>query len=149
MVFQKYIVDTAECMKILVMAAKGCGQLSSNDTYCYNSWFSGVKITEESMAAGVDYCGPLKTSHKGSCLDTVGKLMKYWPGWSYLVMKSTPIVPGGRPLMTIGYKYNSRNFLGFIATDEARSTEPGDPYLYLFPNIYYNVSVHPVVRLTY
>ena len=29
--------------------------------------------------------------------------MKYWPVGSYLVMKSTPRVTGGRPLLDIGY----------------------------------------------
>ena len=98
------------------------------------------------MAQGVDYCRPVKTSHKGFCLATLEKLMKDWTGGSYLVMKSTKIVPGGRPLMAIGYKYNSRKFLGFIATEGGVSTEPGDPYLSRFPDIYSDVSVRPVVR---
>ena len=58
--------------------------------------------------------------------------MKYWPGGSYLVMKITPIVPGGRPLLAIGYKYNSRNVLGFIANEGDGSNEQGDPYLSYF-----------------
>ena len=60
-------------------------------------------------------------------------------------MNSTPIVPGGRPLLDIGYKYNPRKIPGFIATEGGGSTEPGDPYLSCFPNIYSNVSVCPVV----
>ena len=60
-------------------------------------------------------------------------------------MKSTPIVPGGIPLIKIGYKYNYRKVLGFIATEGAGNTEPGDPYLSIFPDIYSNVSVCPVV----
>ena len=64
---------------------------------------------------------------------------------AYLVMKSNPIVPSVRPLLDIGYKYSSRKVLGFIATEGAGSTEPGDPYLSLFPDIYSNVSVLPVV----
>ena len=43
-------------------------------------------------------------------------MMKEWPGGSYLVIKITPKVPGGRPLMAIGYKCNSRKVLGYIAT---------------------------------
>ena len=46
--------------------------------------------------------------------------------------------------MAIGYKYNSRKDLGFIATEGAGSTEPVDPYLCPFPDIYSNVSVHSV-----
>ena len=55
------------------------------------------------MAAGVDYCGPAKTSHKGFCLVTLEELIKYCPRGSYFVMKSTPIVTGEIPLMAIGY----------------------------------------------
>ena len=61
-------------------------------------------------------------------------------------MKSTLRFPGERPLLAIGYNYNSSKVLGFIATEGAGSTEPGDPYLSCFPDIYSNVSVHPVVR---
>ena len=46
------------------------------------------------MAAGVDYCGPVKTIHKGFCVAILENLTKDWPGGSYLVMKSAPIFPG-------------------------------------------------------
>ena len=72
--------------------------------------------------------------------------MKYWLGGSYLVLKSNQIFTGEIPLLAIGYKYNSRKVLGFIATEGSVSTEPGDPYLSRFPDIYSNVSVSPVVR---
>ena len=95
-------------------------------------------------AAGVDYCRLVKTSHKGFCLATLEKLMKYWPGGSYLFLKITPIFPDERPLLAIWYKYNYRKVLGFVDTEGAGSTEPDDPYLSRFPDIYSNVSVRPV-----
>ena len=98
------------------------------------------------MAAGVNYCRPARMIHKGVCLAILENLMKYYPGGSYLVMNSTPIVPVGIPLMAIGYKYNSRKVLVFIATEGAGSTEPGNPYLSCFPDIYSNDYVQPVVR---
>ena len=55
-------------------------------------------------AVGVNHFRPAKTSHKGFCLDTLEKLMKDWPGGSYLVLKITPIFAGERPLLAIGYK---------------------------------------------
>ena len=61
-------------------------------------------------------------------------------------MESTPRFPVEIPLLSIGYYYNSRKVLGFISTEGAGSTEPGDPYLSRFPDIYSNVSVHPVVH---
>ena len=36
------------------------------------------------MAEEVDYCVPVKTSHKGFCLATLESLMTYWPGGSYI-----------------------------------------------------------------
>ena len=80
------------------------------------------------MAAGVYYCGLVKTSHKGFCLATLEKLIKDWPGGSCLVLKSTPRLSGERPLLAIGYKYNYRKVLELIAHEGAGSTEPGDPY---------------------
>ena len=52
-------------MKILVIDNRGCYQLTSNDTYSSDIYFSEVKTVEEATAAGVDYCGSMKTSHKG------------------------------------------------------------------------------------
>ena len=74
--FQSELGGTAACMKRLDVSTKGCGQLTSNDTYFSDSWFSSVKTAEEMAAAGVNYCGPEKTSHKDFCLDTLEKLMK-------------------------------------------------------------------------
>ena len=99
--FSKILGGTTACMKRIYIATKGCGQLTSNDTYFSDSWFSSIKTTEEAMAAGVDYFGPAKTSHK-VFWNTLEKLMEYWPGGSYLVMKSTPIFPCGIPLLAIG-----------------------------------------------
>ena len=51
---RKYLRGTSECMKILMMATKGCAQLTSNDTYFSDSCISGMKTAEEAMAEGVD-----------------------------------------------------------------------------------------------
>ena len=69
--FQSELGVNAACMKRLAIATKGCGQLTSNYTYFADSWFSSVKTAEEMAAAGVNYCGPVKTSHKGFCLATL------------------------------------------------------------------------------
>ena len=49
--------------------------------------------------------------------------------------------------MAVGYKYNYRKILGFIATEGAGSTGPGNPYLSCFPDIFSNVSVRLVLLL--
>ena len=55
------------------------------------------------MAAGVNYFGPVKTIHKGFCLATLEKLMKDWPGGSYLVMQINPRSHGSISLLAIGH----------------------------------------------
>ena len=97
------------------------------------------------MALGVDYCGLAKTSQNVFFLATLEKLIKYWPGGSYLVMKSTPRFTVGRPLIEIEYKQNSRKVRGFIATEGVGIIEPGDPYLSHFHDIYSNVDICPSV----
>ena len=76
--------------------------MKSNATYFNDIWFSGVKRAEELMPEGLDYCGPVKTSHEGFCLATLENLMNDWPGGSYIMIKSTPRAPHDRPLMAIG-----------------------------------------------
>ena len=65
-------------------------------------------------------------------------------GGSYIVMNSTPRVLGGRPLLEIGYKYNYRKVIVFTANEGYGITEPDDPSLYRFPDIYSNFSGCPV-----
>ena len=68
-----------------------------------------------------------------------------WTGCSYHVLKSNPMVPGDGPIMVIGYKYNSRKVLSFVAREEAGSTKSNIPYLSDYPDQFANVSIHPVV----
>ena len=46
------------------------------------------------MDEGVDYCRPVKTSHKVFCLATLEKSTKEWSGGSHLVIRGTPRVTG-------------------------------------------------------
>ena len=56
------------------------------------------------------------------------------------------MVPGGRTLIAIGYKYNARKVLYFIVTDNSGSTKTGIPYLSKYPDQFTNVSICPVAR---
>ena len=55
-----------------------------------------------------------KTNNKELCNHTIENLTKDWPGGSYLVLKSKPMVPRGRPLIDIGYKYIVWKVISFI-----------------------------------
>ena len=56
------------------------------------------------------------------------------------------MVPGGRLLIAIGYKYNARKVLSFIVTDNAGSKKTGISYLSKYPDQFTNVSIRPVAR---
>ena len=56
------------------------------------------------------------------------------------------MVPGGRPLIAIGYKYNARKVISFIVTDNAGSTKNNIPYLSKYTDQFTNVYIRPVAR---
>ena len=56
------------------------------------------------------------------------------------------MVPGDRPLIAIGYRYNARKVLYFIITDNAGSTNTGITYLSKYPDQFTNVAICPVDR---
>ena len=51
-------------MERIMKTTKGCGKISSNNTLFADSWFIRFTTADESNAEGVDYYGPVKTSHK-------------------------------------------------------------------------------------
>ena len=53
---------------------------------------------------------------------------------------------GESQLLAIGYTYNSRKVLSFVATAGAGSNTLGIPYLSKYSDQFYNVSILPVSR---
>ena len=98
------------------------------------------------MELGAELIGMVKTNTKGFCKETIEKLTKDWPGVSYLVLRRKPMVPGGRTLIAIGYKYNAQKFLSLIVTDNTGSTKTGFPYLLNYLDQFTNVAIRPVAR---
>ena len=87
-----------------------------------------------------------KTNAKCFCKGTIKALEKDWPVGSYLVLKIKSTVPGNRPLIAIGYKYNVSKVLSFIATEDSGSTNTGIPYLSNIPYPFSNFSICHVAR---
>jgi hypothetical protein len=54
--------------------------------------------------------------------------------------------PLGTNLLAIGYTYNSKRVLKFVATTNAGSTKAGTPYDMRFTDAYSNVCVRKVQR---
>ena len=81
------------------------------------------------------------------CKATIEGLSKDWPGGYYIVLRSKTMVTVERRLLDIGYKYNSRKFLSFVATAGSGSTTLDIPYLSKYPDQFSNVSIRPVACL--
>ena len=98
------------------------------------------------MEVGAELVGMVNTNTKGFCKEKIEKLTNDWPGGFYLMLRNKPMVPGDRPLIAIGYKYNARKVLYFIVTDNAWSTNTVITYLSKYPDQYNNVAICPVAR---
>ena len=60
------------------------------------------------------------------------------------MLRIKPMVPGDKPFIATGYKYNARKVLSFIVTDNAGRTNTGIPYLSKYPDQCTNVDIRPV-----
>ena len=139
---------TSACSKRLVEETKGLRHRalkgSKRDFFLFGSWFLSKKPAEEAASVGVDFIGMVKNNTKGFCKSRIEGLTKYWPGRSYIVMKRKPMVPGERRLLGIGYKYNYRKVLSFVAAAGSGKTTLGITYLSKYPDQFLNVSIRPV-----
>ena len=67
------------------------------------------------MGVGADMIGILKANTKGFFKGDLEKTTKDFTGVSHLVLKKNSTMPGDMPLIYIGYTYNVRKALSFIA----------------------------------
>ena len=93
------------------------------------------------MDVGTEMIGMVKKNTRGFCKDNIENLTKDWPGGSYLVFRINPMVPRGRLLPAIGYKYTTRKVLYFIVTVNARRTTAGINYLSKYLELFYNAEI--------
>ena len=96
------------------------------------------------MGVDAEIIRMVKTNKKGLCKNTIDNMTKDCSGSYCLVLKIKLTVTSDRPLIFVGYKYNIRNFLSFVATDNAGITTSGIPYLYNHPDPFSIVSVIPL-----
>ena len=132
----------------MMEATKGVGHKSKKggpkDCFLFDSWFASKKAAEAAMELGAELIGMVKTNTKGFCKETIEKLTKDCPGGSYPVLKSKPMVPRDRQIISVGYKYNARKVLSFIVTEKAGITKTGIHYLSKYPDKFTNVDICPV-----
>ena len=95
------------------------------------------------MEVGSKFIGMVNKNTKLFCKDKIENLTKYWPGDYYPVLRSKTVVPGGWSLISIGYKYNMRNVLYFIVTENTGSTQACITCLSNYPDHFTNFAILP------
>ena len=70
--------------------------------------------------------------------------MKDWPAGSHLVMETKTVNNIG--LLAIGYKYNQRKVLSFLATKGVGHTEPGKAYKARWKDEHNNTQLREISR---
>ena len=95
--YHSELVPTAAYTKILMEDTKGLGQRdfkgSKRDFFPFGSWLLSKKAVEAAASVGVDSIGTVKTNAKGFFQAMIEVLTKYWPGGSYIMLRSKPMVP--------------------------------------------------------
>ena len=107
-------------------------------------WFSSKKSLEAAMEVGAKFIGMVNKNAKLFCKDKIENITKYWPGDYYPALRSKTVVPRGWSLISIGYKYNMRNVLYFIVTENTGIKQIGLPYLSNYPKQFNNVVITPL-----
>ena len=92
-------------------ATKGVGQRDTKgdtkDFFISDSWFSSNNLAESATDIGEYMIGMVKIDTKGFFKDTIQNITNDCPGYSYLVLRSKTMIPRGRLIIAIGYKYNT------------------------------------------
>ena len=148
--YKKELGATVTCTKKILEATKVIGQKSikggTKDCFLFDSWLASKKAAEAAMNVGDEFIAMLKTNTKGFCKETIEKLTKDWPGGSYLVLSSKPMIPRDRLLIAICYTYHEQKVLYFIVIYNAGSTKNGIPYSSKYPDQFTNISICPFAR---
>jgi hypothetical protein len=109
-----------------------------------DSWFGHVCLADNFGQQGIRAMLQIKTGHALYPAKFMEEKLKEAPDGCWITMKGK--APRGTDLLAIGYKYNSKCVLKFVATSDAGSTKAGTPYDMKFCDSYNNVCVHKVDR---
>lgn len=145
---------TAACTIRLTEGSQYCGVTvdsrrdaqAAGATECFkgDSWFTSIPVAEYMAENNHEYVGAMKTSHKLYPKEQIEEKMQGWPSGSNIVLECQ--TPTGHTLLAIGYKYNQKKILCFLATKNAGSTKPGNPYIAKFSDSIGNLCEREVER---
>ena len=93
-------------------------------------------LAEAAMDVGADMVGMVKTNTKWFYTDTLEYLTKDFPRGSYFVLNIKSMVPRGRALITISWKYNVQKVISFVAKEYEGRTKAVITHLSKYPGLF-------------
>ena len=109
-----------------------------------DAWFGSVKAVAATAERGMEGIYQVKTNHGLYPNMFIEDTLEDTPGGKHIAMQGN--APNGANLIVVGYRYNSKVSLCFVATRNAGSTREGEPYEMKFMDTHGNVHVRLVSR---
>ena len=114
-----------------------------------DAWFGSVKavcnVCRSELGGEKEAVFQLKNNSRGYPKKAITEFLQDEPGGASIVLKATdPDTEVG--LVVVGYKYNSKAILFFIASEGAGTTRNGAPYRMKFPDRHGNIVVRDIPR---
>jgi hypothetical protein len=109
-----------------------------------DSWFGHVRLADNFGQQGIRAMLQIKTGHTLHPAKFLEEKLKEAPGGCWITMKGKD--PRGTGLLAIGYNFNSKCVLKFVAILDAGSTKADTPYGMKFCDSYNNICVPKVDR---
>ena len=110
----------------------------------FDSGFGGLDMCVELAKLGLCALIHIKGAHALFPKEALDDALRGHPGGSHLEMEMTI---EGIKFIAIGYKYNSKKTLFFLAPEGAGATTYGEPYVTKWPDEHCNIMTRNVVRL--
>ena len=127
--FHKEYGATTSCVLRSLKATANGGQKEGQhrpNIFYEDSWFASVKGSDLVAEYGHEFVGPVKTSTSLFMKDELEHLMKDWTSGTHIIMQG--VSSNNNSLLAIGYKYNTKKVLSFVATKNGGSSLVGEPY---------------------
>ncbi len=115
------------------------------ETIClFDSGFGGVDMCVELAVEKICALVHIKGAHALFPKEALDDALRGHPGGSHLELETTI---KGIKFIAIGYKYNSKKTLFFLAPEGAGATVDGEPYVTKWPDVDGNIMTRNVMRL--
>ena len=131
---------TAACS---IRLAEGTNQTpEASSVVMGDAWFGSVMCAAECKKRGMEAIFQIKSNHGLYPKQYITDALNDAPGGSHIVL--TAKHPDEVELVAVGYRYNAKVTLFFVATKNAGSTNQGAPYEMKFADSHGNVHVRLV-----